>query len=74
MPNVRFVEGTLENYDVVYDTDWPITPRVGELLSITVGTDQVIDWEVTLICHVADGNEKFTGTLAWIKQVSVRRS
>lgn len=67
MPNVRFVEGTFEDYSVIYDTEWPIVPRVGEFLSITVGTGQVIDYKVTRICHVADGGEKLVGTLAWIE-------
>ncbi|MEL7688133.1 hypothetical protein AAG596_12790 [Citromicrobium bathyomarinum] len=68
MPNVRFVEGTADEFSVTYDTDWPVVPRVGEYLSITVGTGQVMDWKVTRICHVADGDEKLIGTLAWIER------
>jgi hypothetical protein len=68
MPKVRFVEGTIEDYSTIYDTEWPIVPRVGEFLSITVGTGQVMGWEVTRVVHVADGDEKLIGTLAWIER------
>lgn len=45
MPKVRFVEGGVDDYSIVYDTEWPIAPRTGEFLSITGGTGQVMDWE-----------------------------
>ena len=67
MPKVRFVEGGVDDYSIVYDTEWPIAPRTGEFLSITVGTGQVMDWEITRVCHVADGNEELIGVLAWIR-------
>lgn len=70
MAKVRFVEGSVDDYSITYDTEWPVVPRVGEFLSITVGTGQVIDWKVTRVCHVADGEENFIGTLIWIEQDS----
>lgn len=76
MPNVRFVEGTFKDYSIAYDTDWPIVPRVGEYVSISVGSSPALDWKVTRICHVAyiddrpDGEDKLTGTLAWIEAAS----
>lgn len=69
MPSVRFVEGSFEEYEILYDCEWPAVPRVGEFLSITVGTGQVMDWEVTRICHVAGGDQDLIGTLAWVKLV-----
>ena len=44
MPNVRFVEGTADDYSTMYESEWPIVPRAGEFLSITVGTEQVREW------------------------------
>lgn len=73
MLNVRFVEGTAETYETVYDTQWPVCPRVGEYISITVGTGQVLDWKVTRICHVAAGDESLIGTLAWIESAATKR-
>jgi len=70
MLKVRFVEGSPENYNVIYDTEWPVVPRDGEFLSITVGTGQVMDYKVTRICHVAAGDESLIGTLAWIEPVA----
>lgn len=65
---VRFVEGSFDDYSTTYDTDWPTVPRVGEFISITVGTGQVIDWKVANVCYVADGEEKMIGALCWIEQ------
>lgn len=68
MAVVRFVEGSADDYSITYDTEWPVVPRVAEYISITVGTGQVMDWKVTRVCHVADGDEKYIGTLAWIER------
>lgn len=69
MPKLRLVQGTANKFDIVYDTDWPVIPREGEYIQITVGTDQEMTWKVTRVCHVASGNEELIGTLAWIEQV-----
>jgi hypothetical protein len=73
MPMVRFVEGTAEDFSITYEADWPIVPRAGEFLSITLGSGEVVDWEVTRVCHVADSDEKLTGTLVWIEEVPKAR-
>lgn len=69
MPNVRFVEGSADSFSVVYDTEWPIAPRVGEFLQIVSGSDQELTWKVTRVCHVANAKEELIGTMAWIEQV-----
>jgi GTP-dependent phosphoenolpyruvate carboxykinase len=73
MPKVRFVEGTPEDYSTIYDTEWPIAPRVGEFLSITIA-EQVMDWEITRVCHVAGDDEELIGTLARIKELPKQRT
>ena len=69
--NVRFVEGSRDDYDVIYDADWPVVPRVGEFVEIESGTIRRY-WEVKRVCHVADAMEKYTGSLVWIRQASHR--
>ena len=72
MVNVRFVEGTADDFDAVYDAEWPIVPRVSEFVEITVGTGQKMTWRVTRVCHVADANEKYVGSHVWIEEDSSR--
>lgn len=67
MLKVRFVEGSAEDYSITYDCEWPVTPRVGEFISVTSGTGQTLDWKITRVCHVVAGDESLTGTLAWIE-------
>lgn len=71
MPKVRFVEGTFKKHDTIYDCEWPVVPRKGEYISITVDTGQVMDWKVTRVCHVASGHETLIGTLIWIKPLTI---
>lgn len=72
MPNVRFVQGSPEDFSITYDTDWPVIPRVGEFISITIGTDEIVDWEVTRVAYVAGSNEKFVGSLVWVERSVTR--
>ena len=74
MLNVRFVQGTAEDFSITYDTDWSVVPRVGEFISITVGTGQVMDWEVTRVAYVAGGDETLIRALVWIEPAQVRPS
>ena len=68
MMNVRFVEGTRENPEVIYDAQWPVIPRVGDLVEFESGTNQRMHWIVTDVCHIADATEKYVGTHVWIKR------
>jgi hypothetical protein len=68
MSNIRFVEGTANDFSTVYDCEWPIVPRVGELLSARVAAGAVLEWKITRVCHVVGADMALIRTLAWIEQ------
>jgi hypothetical protein len=68
MSNIRFVEGTADEFSTVHDCEWPIVPRTGEHLSIRAATGEVLDWKITRVCHVAGSDTMLIRTLAWIER------
>ena len=68
MIKVRFVEGSATFHETLYDADWPVCPRVGEYLSITSGTRELIDWKITRVMHEAGDDETHIRAKVWIER------
>lgn len=72
MPNVKIVQGTAEQFSIIYNADWSTIPRIGEFITYPGAGDALVEWEVTRVSFVADREQNLAGALVWVEPSVVR--
>ncbi len=72
MPNVKIVQGSAEQFSIIYNADWPTIPRIGEFITYPGAGDALVEWEVTRVSFVADRGQNLAGALVWVEPSVVR--
>lgn len=68
MVYVRFGTGSIDDFDIHYDTKWPVVPRIGEHLSMVIGTDQLANWRVKDVSYLGEADETLIGVLVLLTE------
>lgn len=72
MPNVKIVQGTVEDFSIIHEADWATIPRTGEFITYPGPDDELIEWEVTRVSYVANRADALAGALVWVESSVVR--
>lgn len=68
MTKVRGGTGSFDDFDIKFDVDWPIVPRVGEEIIIDSGVHP-IQWEVLRVAYLIGPEDGFIGAMLLLKDL-----